>query len=254
MTVRRMSRRDETGEKKKYWMVDVQFKHPDGRVQRIRKASPVQTKRGAEAYERELRAALLSGEYGREEEEKKEVPRLSDFADEFIETYAKSNNKPSEVDAKQSIFRSWLKPVLGTRRLDDIGVRDVEALKAKMLKKGLSAKRVNNTLTVLSRMLKYAVEVEILESIPRIKFVRCLPRSSTSSTSTSTHGCSRPPSKNLKCAQPSWWAVTRVCAPEKSGRSSGNVLTGSPGSSRWLRRSGVTNSAHRRAAASAWCR
>jgi hypothetical protein len=46
-------------------MIDVVFTHPDGRRQRVRKKSPVQTKRGAEEYERSVRQALLSGQYRR---------------------------------------------------------------------------------------------------------------------------------------------------------------------------------------------
>lgn len=155
-------------------MDDVKLQHPDGRVQRVRKVSPVQTRRGAEAYERDLRRALLDGSFGRKESE--QAPKLTEFAQEFVATYATSNNKPSEVEAKRSILRTWLVPILGRKRLDEITVRDVEALKAKMLAKGRSPKRVNNTLTVLGRMLKYAVEVGILESSPRVRFVRVPPR------------------------------------------------------------------------------
>ena len=83
----------------------------------------------------------------------------------------------SEIEAKRSVFRAWLLPELGTKRIDAIGVRDIEALKAKMLKKGRSAKRVNNTLTtVLNRMLKYAVEIEIIEAAPTVRFVKMPPQ------------------------------------------------------------------------------
>jgi integrase len=60
--------------------------------------------------------------------------------------------------------------------LDEIGVREVEALKAAMLKAGRSPKRVNNCLSVLNKMLKYASEVGVLESVPRIKFVKVPPQ------------------------------------------------------------------------------
>ena len=60
MSVRRVKRRDpKTGAERQFWIVDVVFEHADGRVERARKVSPVQTKRGAEEYERQLRAALL---------------------------------------------------------------------------------------------------------------------------------------------------------------------------------------------------
>ena len=61
MSVRREKRRDPTtGAVRKYWIVDISFEHPDGRRERVRKVPPVQTRRGAERYEREVRAALLA--------------------------------------------------------------------------------------------------------------------------------------------------------------------------------------------------
>ena len=42
------------------WMVDVQIKTPDGAIMRHRQVSPVQTKRAAEQYEREVRALLVA--------------------------------------------------------------------------------------------------------------------------------------------------------------------------------------------------
>lgn len=150
-----------------HWWVDFRFQHPDGRSERIRKRSPVDTKKGAQQFERERRAELLRPSAAKKEE----VPTLQTFADEFIENYAEVHNKPSEVEAKRSVLRVWLVPAFGKRKLDAIRPRDIEALKARMLKEGKSAKRVNNTLTVLSRMLKYAQELEVIESVPRVRFV-----------------------------------------------------------------------------------
>ena len=42
-------------------MIDIQITMPDGSITRVRKVSPVPTRRGAEQYEREVRAALLEG-------------------------------------------------------------------------------------------------------------------------------------------------------------------------------------------------
>jgi hypothetical protein len=63
MSVRRESRRDPaTGAAREFWMVDIVFEHADGRVERVRKVSPVQSLRGAEAYERQLRQSLWKEE------------------------------------------------------------------------------------------------------------------------------------------------------------------------------------------------
>jgi len=56
MSVRRWKRRDPTtGAVRDVWMVDVDYEQTDGRRVRVRKVSPVQTRRGAEEYERQLR-------------------------------------------------------------------------------------------------------------------------------------------------------------------------------------------------------
>jgi len=148
-------------------MVDVDFVHPDGRNQRIRKVSPVPTKRGAEAYERELRNSLVNGQYGKEEEEK--APRFKEFAQEFLETYAKVNNKPSEVSGKEMTLRRHLNPHFGKLRLDEIDPLSIERFKAKQIQTGLKAKTVNNHLVVLRTMLNVAKLWGKLKLVPDFK-------------------------------------------------------------------------------------
>src|SRR5262249_1575026 len=110
-----------------------------------------------------------------EKPQKKEVPTFDAFADEFMETYAKANNKPSERESKRSILQHHLRPAFGRLQLDTITAREVEVLKAKLLGRSLSAKRVNNILIVLSKILKYAEEIGILDDLPRIKSLKVPP-------------------------------------------------------------------------------
>jgi integrase len=177
MSVRRRNTRNPaTGRTNAAWMIDVDFEHPDGRKQRVRKISPVQTKRGAEEYERSVRQALLSGKFGREEEAEKECPRFDQFAEEFVSTYAVVNNKPSEVSAKRVNLNNHLGPVFGKKRLDEISARDVEAYEAAKLKQGLSPKSVNNQLAVLGRMLRIARRWELLDRVPEIALLSLPPQ------------------------------------------------------------------------------
>jgi integrase len=159
------------------YYVDVVFEHPDGRQERVRKRSPVQDRRGAERYERELRQALLGGTYGKaRKEEKPELPTVSAYADEFMRTYVATNNRRSEQDAKASRFRVYIKPYLGTLRLDQVSTRAVEDFKAQMVARSLSAQTVNNSLQVLRKMLRHAVDVGLIEPhqpLPKIKMLRC---------------------------------------------------------------------------------
>ncbi len=177
MSVRQVKRTNrKTGRKATYWMVDVDLQGPDGkRLDRVRKVSPVQSRRGAEQYERELRDALLSGTYGREEEEKPKAPTVAEFSKEFIETYARTNNKPSEVSSKAYTFEHHINPILGARRLDEVDTRAIEHYKAAMLnrpKSPLKAKTVNNHLTMIGKMLSLAVEWNLIQHAPRMKWLK----------------------------------------------------------------------------------
>ena len=128
MSVRRRLERDPaSGVQYEVWLVDVVFQHPDGRRTRVKKKSPVQTRRGDEQYERDLRAALLSGEYGRKEAES---PTLKEFAQEFLKVYAATNNKPSECAAKEYTLRLHPVPAFGHLRLDAIDEHAIERFKA----------------------------------------------------------------------------------------------------------------------------
>jgi hypothetical protein len=77
-------------------------------------------------------------------------------------------NKPSEVREKKTIFRCHLEQRFGQMALDEITVSEVARLRADLVAKPLSDKRINNTLAVLSKALKYAVECEVIAKSPRI--------------------------------------------------------------------------------------
>ena len=175
MSVRRMKRRNpQTGAVRQFWMVDVDFEHADGHRERVRKVSPMQTQRGAERYERELRDALSTGEFGKEVE--RTVPTLEAFVPEFLNTYARVNNKHSEVETKTTICRHHLVPFFGRMRLNAIGPRHIEAFKAKMVAAEYAPKTVNNALTVLRKMLCVAVEWDHLDHVPAVRWLRVPPQ------------------------------------------------------------------------------
>lgn len=160
------------------WMVDVQFEHADGTVERVRKVSPVQTSRGAEQYERELRHALLGGTRRKEPEPevaRREVPTFASFATTFIDNYARANNEESTVREKERTIRRALLPTFGPLRLDAIGAREIEAYKAARLSsrtnKGTKPKpkTINEEIAILSKMLNVAHEWGEIDLVPPIR-------------------------------------------------------------------------------------
>lgn len=169
MSVRRMRRRDpKTGAVTERWFVDVDFELADGKRERVRKVAPVQTRRGAEEFERQVRQALLDGSYFKPAEEAKEVPTFDGFRDRFL-TYSEVNNKPSTVYAKRWMLKLHLSPFFGSRKLAEIGPAEIEAFKAKKLAEGQSKRSINNHLTALRKVLSLAAEWDVIPKAPKVK-------------------------------------------------------------------------------------
>jgi len=169
MSVRRMRRRDpKTGAVQERWMVDVDFELADGKRERVRKVSPVQTRRGAEEFERQIRQALLDGSYFKPAEEVQEVPTFDEFKDRFL-TYSEVNNKPSTLYAKKWMLKLHLSPFFGAMKLDKIGPAEIETFKAKKLAEEQSKKSINNHLAALRKVLSLAAEWDVIVKAPKVR-------------------------------------------------------------------------------------
>ena len=103
------------------------------------------------------------------------MPTVREFSDEFLETYAAVNNKPSEQASKRCIIKHHINPLLGNLPLDGVA-RGIEPFKAQLKKVGLSPKRINNILACLSKLLRYAQEREILPVAPRVRLLKLPPQ------------------------------------------------------------------------------
>ena len=147
------------------WEADIRFRLPNGRRYRERGKAPGTSKSAAQRWaENRERHLLLHGPEDKPQLAR-EVPSLKEFATRFLEEHAEANRqKPSGVAAKESILRMHLIPALGFRKLDAIRNEDVQRLKGTL--RGKATKTVNNVLTVLSVLLKKAVEWEVIDTMP----------------------------------------------------------------------------------------
>ena len=148
------------------WEVDIDVRTPDGREHRERKKAPMRSRSAAlrwgEARERVLYEQLMKPPLLAEP---KEVPRLVDFAKRFIAEHAEAERqKASGMADKQSRLSNHLLPLLGHKPLDLITTEDVQKVKQRLTHR--SAKTTNNVLTVLSMMLKKAVEWDVIAKMP----------------------------------------------------------------------------------------
>lgn len=143
------------------WEVDLTFRLPNGSRHRERSKAPVSSKSAAQRWGEDREQHLLR--HGLPQR-KKEAPTLQDFAERFTDDAKANRQKPSGVAAKATILRVHLVPLLGALKLDAISSERVQWLKGQ--RQGLAPKTVNNVLTVLSTLLKRAVEWDLIERMP----------------------------------------------------------------------------------------
>lgn len=165
MSVRKREWTDRQGRVHAVWIVDAVLRRSDGQCKRVRERSPVNTRRGATQHEAELREAYANGVATK----RPPAPTLREFAPEYMKTHAVPNNKPSTVQDKEGHLTRVLLPTLGGKRLDQIGSREIDELRASMLGEGLAANTVNNHLRTLGNILNVAVRYDLIEAAPTIK-------------------------------------------------------------------------------------
>lgn len=134
---------------------------------RYRKPSPVDTRHGAEAYERELRERILT--HGTVSE----LPDITygAFAERWLREYVEPRAKRSGARTKRSILRAHLLPRLGRRRLREIDVASIDRMIAELRARGLEAKTINNIVTVLRSSLRKAVAWKLLRAVPEVELL-----------------------------------------------------------------------------------
>ena len=109
------------------WMVDVITRLSNGRRYRERRRLSARSSSAAQRWGEDRERHLL--QHG-PPQVTKEVPTLKEFAPRFIEGHARANRqKPSGIEAKESILRLHLLPLLGTKNLDGVTNEDVQRVK-----------------------------------------------------------------------------------------------------------------------------
>jgi len=172
------------GRTEKMWMVYLDYEDAAGVRRRIERISPNQTERGAKRYERKLLREIASRPSRPRKEvrrarkpktPKKSCPTFTEFADEFMQSYAAVLTKPSTQTSYEQMLRTYLRPAIGDLPLDEIKVRAIDALRADLVVRGLSNKTTNNIVGLVGKILRYAQDVEVLESVPKIRKLKTTP-------------------------------------------------------------------------------
>lgn len=149
------------------WQIDFYYMQGGKRVRHREAAEGARNRSEALTLETRRKAELMNGVGV----VKVAAPAFDAFADEFVNVYAVTNNKPSEVRSKRMILAMHLIPHFGATRLDRIGVQQIEEFKAGQVAKGLSPKTINNQLAVLGKLGAVAKEWGRVAAFPRIKLL-----------------------------------------------------------------------------------
>ncbi len=152
------------------WYIDVAVKRRGVVLERVREGGWA-TQRDAKQAEAEVRTKLAA--HG----PRPAACTFATLAQEVLVLHAAVHNKRTELASKEMIYRVHLVPAFGELELDAIDARAIAAYKAGKLKPadgtpGLSAKTVNNHLTVLHKSLVLAKEWGRLREVPTVGFLR----------------------------------------------------------------------------------
>ncbi len=159
-----------------YWQADVRVRLADGTVHRERRKTPGRTRGQALRWARERERHLLrhgpdSRPRARPEDHRGRPPRFADFVRRFLRDHVEANRlAPTTRLHYEVVLRGHLLPVLGERRLDEIGPAELQALKRRELK----ASTINGVLKKLKVILGRAVAWGVLprEAMPRFTPLR----------------------------------------------------------------------------------
>jgi len=130
----------------------------------------------AKEVERALKSALVSEEiFGVSiiAERKSDSVTVKEFFETcyrpLFETTVKNKSNLSTVEG---YFKKWIFPLLGSKRLAEITVSDVERVKQEVLKAGRSPRTVEHVLALLKALLNKAVEMDLFRGnnpVSRVK-------------------------------------------------------------------------------------
>ncbi len=166
------------------WRYRHMVQLPNGDSVRISGSSPRHNNTKAAAEEAMLVHIDRTKHPERYKKPRKEVPTFAEWFEGrfWREWVIGRKNKPSERATKDRLYKQYVKPFFGDMYLDEIRVAQIAQFRASLVEgkqrkvktepKPLSDKYINNILAVLSKALKYAEDVEMIQRAPKVGIFR----------------------------------------------------------------------------------
>ena len=95
---------------------------------------------------------------------KADPPPFGKYAELWLKDYIKTTKRASTFQRYTSIFEAHINPVIGRIRLDELKRSDVRALALKLYSNGLSRSSVSTAKNVISGVLEYAMDAELIRT------------------------------------------------------------------------------------------
>lgn len=129
-----------------------------------RQSMKVGDKKSAEKVARELRTELAKGNFNIERQ--KEKPTFEEYSQKWIEQYVKVNLRESTFDEYDGILRNHVLPKFKDEKIDEVNRGQIRDFLLSKYSGGLSQKRVMLLKDVVSGVLNFALDEELISSNP----------------------------------------------------------------------------------------
>ena len=124
----------------------------------------------AKEIEAKIKAELVSGEYYDRREKAKQNIKFSEFMEKKYIPYAKENK--ASWDKEEYLFRVWIAPVMGNKKMENISQFDIEKLKKTMKDAGKAPKTINYAIDVIRMAFNMAIKWGYADKNPAVNVKR----------------------------------------------------------------------------------
>jgi integrase len=165
------------------WFFRKWIQLPNGTRTRITGTPTTNTKKAAEHAERIAieEAMNPSAPRPKKDTHEKQMPTVEEYGEVYIEAHEKKQ-KPNAIKSRRQIMNANVLPVFGHLRLDQIRQVDIDMFQADMLE-SRAGKTVNNILSALSSLMKYALKNGVLKEMRLSFFLKAQDREIQGATS-----------------------------------------------------------------------
>lgn len=147
-------------------VVNGKLERPSGSAPKINN-----TKAAAIGAERAHIARLLHPEATTTTARKDHVPTFAEWAAEYM-AHGITRQSQSEIDGKRQKLKRVLLPMLGGKRIDEIGRLDLDRVRTALRDEERAPSTINNHLSVIGAILGYAVECEKIKAAPKLGLLK----------------------------------------------------------------------------------